>query len=93
MFNLLCKLGLHKYIRSDYMLTCSIYTRVKCERCGHILPSSTFLSREQADKVLDEALKRMDKSGKKLDKKLKKVDKIIKRRKQWERLLVFFKRS
>jgi len=36
---ILCKLGLHKYEMSHFILTSSIATRVKCKWCGHNLRS------------------------------------------------------
>lgn len=34
---ILCKLNLHKYEMSHFMLTSSIATRVKCKWCGKYL--------------------------------------------------------
>jgi CxxC motif-containing protein len=47
---ILCKLGFHKYERTDTMLTHSVCTTVECKRCGHSLSSSNLKTRKEIDK-------------------------------------------
>ena len=55
---LLCKLNFHKYERTDNLLTLSVFTQVKCERCGKNMPSSNLLTREQIDKKIKKMIKK-----------------------------------
>ena len=54
---ILCKMGLHKYEMSHFMLTSSMATRVKCKWCGYALHADNKAWEKRRKRVLETPLK------------------------------------